>query len=284
MDKEFNTTEMNDSTRLYLRQINQIKLLTIEEERVLGERIAAGDLDAVTELAERNLKLVVSIARRYANYGIPLLDIIQEGNIGLIKAAEKFDISAGCRFATFAPWWIRQSITKAIIEQSRTIRLPANILNLITKIKKAIAAQISETGATPSTAELAKILQVDEKKIEQAMELSTSVVSFDMPIGEEEDSTLEEIIADERVEPHDSDILKEDRAENVEKILNTLTDREAKIIKMRFGLGEAKRQHTLEEIGKALNLSRERIRQLEIKALGKLRNPIRANKIKELLA
>ena len=127
MDKEFNTTEMNDPTQLYLRQINQIKLLTIEEERVLGERIAAGDLDAVTELAERNLKLVVSIARRYANYGIPLLDIIQEGNIGLIKAAEKFDISAGCRFATFAPWWIRQSITKAIIEQSRTIRLPANI-------------------------------------------------------------------------------------------------------------------------------------------------------------
>lgn len=272
-----------DSTTLYLQQVSKIPLLSQEKECELAAQIAAGNKEAIKELAEHNLRLVVSIAKKYVGCGLPLLDLIQEGNIGLMRAAEQFDASKGFRFSTYATWWIRQSISRALTDQTRIIRLPANIVDLNNKIKKVSGPLTQELGRVPTHAEIAEALGVEEEKITLTIDMAHSVSSLDTPIGEDEEDTVGDLIADDYEENPLVSIIKEENRAMINKVLTTLPKREAQIIKMRLGFDGASPK-TLEEIGATFGLTRERIRQLEIKAMNKLRQPMRAKMLREALS
>ena len=272
-----------DSTTLYLQQVSKIPLLSQEKESELAAQIAAGNKEAIKELAEHNLRLVVSIAKKYVGCGLPLLDLIQEGNIGLMRAAEQFDASKGFRFSTYATWWIRQSISRALTDQTRIIRLPANIVDLNNKIKKVSGLLTQELGRVPTHAEIAEALGIEEEKITLTIDMAHSVSSLDTPIGEDEEDTVGDLIADDYEENPLVSIIKDENRAMINKVLTTLPKREAQIIKMRLGFDGASPK-TLEEIGATFGLTRERIRQLEIKAMNKLRQPMRAKMLREALS
>lgn len=270
-----------DGTCLYLNQIFSIPILSSREEQELAFKIKNGDVEAKNTLIEHNLRLVVSIANRYRGAGLPFIDLIQEGNLGLIKAAEKFDVEKGFKFSTFATWWIRQYISRAISDQSRTIRLPAHIMELIQKIKKESVSLSNSLGREPTEQELAEVLNIEVEKIQTAMDLNNSISSLDVPVDEEEETTIGDLTPDEGIELPGEALIEEANRKIIDEVFASLNEREAEIVKMRFGLGEYSRCQTLEEIGEHFELSRERIRQLETKALRKLRNPLRIQALKE---
>jgi len=272
----------DDPVRMYLKEIGSIPLLSGEEEIELAKRIEQGDEDAKQKLAESNLRLVVSIAKRYAGRGMSFLDLIQEGNLGLIKAAEKFDYRKGYKFSTYATWWIRQAITRAIADQARTIRIPVHMVETINKIIRAQRALTQKLGREPSPQEIAKEVNMPADKVREVLKISQEPVSLETPIGEEEDSHLGDFIPDDNepvpAEAAEYAVLKE----QLNEVLDTLTDREQKVLRLRFGLDDG-RARTLEEVGKEFNVTRERIRQIEAKALRKLRHPSRSKKLKDYL-
>ena len=273
---------INDPVRMYLKEIGQIKLLTMDEELDLAERIQNGDEQAKNILAEANLRLVVSIAKRYVGRGMLFLDLIQEGNIGLMKSVEKFDVSKGYKFSTYATWWIRQAITRAIADQARTIRVPVHMVETINKLARIQRQLTLELNREPTEEELAKKMNVSVEKIREIYKISQEPVSLETPIGEEDDSHLGDFIKDERnLSPEEyatNEMLKDEIAE----VLETLTEREEKVIRLRFGLEDGK-SRTLEEVGQLFGVTRERIRQIEAKALRKLRHPSRSRKLKDFL-
>lgn len=273
---------IDDPVKLYLKDIGRVPLLTAEEEIDLAERMAKGDKRARQRLIEANLRLVVSIAKRYVGRGMQLLDLISEGNMGLIKAVEKFDHTKGFKFSTYATWWIRQAITRAIADQARTIRIPVHMVETITKVKKAQSQLLHKNGHDPSPEEIAVELEMPVEKVREIMRIAQDPVSLETPIGEEEDSHLGDFIPDDDA-PAPADaasliLLKE----QINDVLSTLTEREAKVLKLRFGLEDG-RARTLEEVGKQFDVTRERIRQIEAKALRKLRHPSRSKKVKDFL-
>ena len=273
---------INDPVRMYLKEIGQIKLLTMDEELDLAERIQNGDEQAKNILAEANLRLVVSIAKRYVGRGMLFLDLIQEGNIGLMKSVEKFDVSKGYKFSTYATWWIRQAITRAIADQARTIRVPVHMVETINKLARIQRQLTLELNREPTEEELAKKMNVSVEKIREIYKISQEPVSLETPIGEEDDSHLGDFIKDERnLSPEEyatNEMLKDEIAE----VLETLTEREEKVIRLRFGLEDGK-SRTLEEVGQLFCVTRERIRQIEAKALRKLRHPSRSRKLKDYM-
>lgn len=273
---------LDDPVRMYLKEIGKVPLLSAEEEKKLAERMHEGDETAKKRLAEANLRLVVSIAKRYVGRGMLFLDLIQEGNLGLIKAVEKFDYTKGYKFSTYATWWIRQAITRAIADQARTIRIPVHMVETINKLVRVSRQLVQELGREPTPEELSKELNMSIDKVREISKISQEPVSLETPIGEEEDSHLGDFIPDDEA-PAPSDaasfvLLKEQLVE----VLKTLTPREEKVLKLRFGLDDG-RQRTLEEVGKEFNVTRERIRQIEAKALRKLRHPSRSKKLKDYL-
>ena len=273
---------INDPVRMYLKEIGQIKLLTMDEELELADRIVNGDEEAKTILAEANLRLVVSIAKRYVGRGMLFLDLIQEGNIGLMKAVEKFDVSKGYKFSTYATWWIRQAITRAIADQARTIRVPVHMVETINKLARIQRQLTLELNREPSEEELAKKMNVSVEKIREIYKISQDPVSLETPIGEEDDSHLGDFIKDEHnMSPEDyttNELLKDE----IDDVLLTLTEREEKVIRLRFGLEDGKAR-TLEEVGQMFGVTRERIRQIEAQALRKIRHPSRSRKLKDYL-
>ena len=273
---------INDPVRMYLKEIGQIKLLSMDEELELADRIIAGDETAKTVLAEANLRLVVSIAKRYVGRGMLFLDLIQEGNIGLMKAVDKFDVTKGYKFSTYATWWIRQAITRAIADQARTIRVPVHMVETINKLARIQRQLTLELNREPTEDELAEKMNVPVEKIREIYKISQDPVSLETPIGEEDDSHLGDFIKDERnVSPEEfatNEMLKDEIAE----VLLTLTEREEKVIRLRFGLEDGK-SRTLEEVGQMFGVTRERIRQIEAKALRKLRHPSRSKKLKDYM-
>ncbi len=273
---------IDDPVKIYLKEIGRVPLLSSEEEMELAIRIASGDEDAKRRLSEANLRLVVSIAKRYLGRGMQFLDLIQEGNLGLIKAVDKFDYTKGFKFSTYATWWIRQAITRAIADQARTIRIPVHMVETINKVKKASSTLLHQTGHEPSADEIADLLGMPVDKVSEIMRVSQEPVSLETPIGEEEDSHLGDFIPDDDAPaPQDaaSNILLK---EQLAAVLSTLTPREAKVLRLRFGLDDG-RSRTLEEVGEEFNVTRERIRQIEAKALRKLRHPSRSKKLKDFL-
>lgn len=273
---------LEDPVRMYLKEIGSVKLLSPEEEVELSKRAEAGDQKAKDRIIEANLRLVVSIAKKYVGRGIPFLDLIQEGNMGLIKAVEKFDYAKGFKFSTYATWWIRQSITRGIADKGKTIRVPVHMVETINKTLRMSRNLLQELGREPTSEEIAERLGTTKQKVEAALEISRDPVSMDSPIGEEEDSSLGDFIEDENMlSPSDSADYQMLKKELV-NALDTLTDRERKVIELRFGLidGQAR---TLEEVGKEFKVTRERIRQIEAKALRKLRHPSRSRKLKDFL-
>ncbi|MBR0082281.1 MAG: RNA polymerase sigma factor RpoD [Clostridia bacterium] len=273
---------IDDPVRMYLKEIGKVPLLTAEEEIEIAKRMAAGDLDAKHQLAEANLRLVVSIAKRYVGRGMLFLDLIQEGNLGLIKAVEKFDYRKGYKFSTYATWWIRQAITRAIADQARTIRIPVHMVETINKLIRVNRQLVQEFGRDPRPDEIAKEMGISEEKVREILKIAQEPVSLETPIGEEDDSHLGDFIPDDDAPaPADAvatSLLKEQLAE----VLSTLTPREAKVLKLRYGLEDGKAR-TLEEVGREFNVTRERIRQIEAKALRKLRHPSRSKKLKDFL-
>ncbi len=273
---------INDPVRMYLKEIGQIKLLTMDEELELADRINEGDEMAKITLAEANLRLVVSIAKRYVGRGMQFLDLIQEGNIGLMKAVEKFDVTKGYKFSTYATWWIRQAITRAIADQARTIRVPVHMVETINKLSRIQRQLTLELNREPTEDELAKKMGMSVEKVREIYKISQEPVSLETPIGEEDDSHLGDFIKDERnVSPEEyatNEMLKDEIAE----VLLTLTEREEKVIRLRFGLEDGK-SRTLEEVGQMFGVTRERIRQIEAKALRKLRHPSRSRKLKDYM-
>ena len=273
---------INDPVRMYLKEIGQIKLLSMEEELELADRILEGDEEAKSELAEANLRLVVSIAKRYVGRGMLFLDLIQEGNIGLMKAVDKFDVSKGYKFSTYATWWIRQAITRAIADQARTIRVPVHMVETINKLARIQRQMTLELNREPTEDELAKKMNMPVDKIREIYKISQDPVSLETPIGEEDDSHLGDFIKDERnVSPEEyatNELLKDE----ISEVLQTLTEREEKVIRLRFGLEDGK-SRTLEEVGQMFGVTRERIRQIEAKALRKLRHPSRSRKLKDYM-
>ena len=273
---------VDDHVKMYLKEIGKVDLLTAEEETDLARRMSEGDEEAKKKLAEANLRLVVSIAKRYVGRGMLFLDLIQEGNLGLIRAVDKFDYTKGYKFSTYATWWIRQAITRAIADQARTIRIPVHMVETINKLVRVSRQLVQELGREPTPEELAKGLNMSVEKVREISKISQEPVSLETPIGEEEDSHLGDFIPDDDA-PAPSEaasyvLLKEQLVE----VLKTLTDREAKVLKLRFGLIDG-RQRTLEEVGKEFKVTRERIRQIEAKALRKLRHPSRSKKLKDFL-
>ena len=273
---------LEDPVRMYLKEIGKVQLLTAEEEIELAQRMEEGDEVAKQKLAEANLRLVVSIAKRYVGRGMLFLDLIQEGNIGLMKAVEKFDVSKGYKFSTYATWWIRQAITRAIADQARTIRIPVHMVETINKLTRVSRQLLQELGREPSPEEIAEEMEIPVDRVREIQKISQEPVSLETPIGEEEDSHLGDFLPDEDIPaPQDaaaSTILKEQLVE----VLGTLTEREQKVLRLRFGLDDG-RARTLEEVGREFNVTRERIRQIEAKALRKLRHPSRSRKLKEFL-
>jgi RNA polymerase primary sigma factor len=273
---------IDDPVKIYLKEIGRVPLLKPDEEIELAERMAKGDQAAKKRLSEANLRLVVSIAKRYGGRGMQFLDLIQEGNLGLIKAVEKFDHTKGFKFSTYATWWIRQAITRAIADQARTIRIPVHMVETITKVKKVSSQLLHENGHDPTAEEIAERLGYPVDKVREIMRIAQDPVSLETPIGEEEDSHLGDFIPDDDApapaEAASLILLKE----QLNKILGTLTEREAKVLKLRFGLEDG-RSRTLEEVGKEFEVTRERIRQIEAKALRKLRHPSRSKQVKDFL-
>ncbi|MBP3719366.1 MAG: RNA polymerase sigma factor RpoD [Eubacterium sp.] len=273
---------LEDPVRMYLKEIGKVQLLTAEEEIELAQRMEEGDEVAKQKLAEANLRLVVSIAKRYVGRGMLFLDLIQEGNMGLIKAVEKFDYRKGYKFSTYATWWIRQAITRAIADQARTIRIPVHMVETINKLTRVSRQLLQELGREPSPEEIAEEMEIPVDRVREIQKISQEPVSLETPIGEEEDSHLGDFLPDEDIPaPQDaaaSTILKEQLVE----VLGTLTEREQKVLRLRFGLDDG-RARTLEEVGREFNVTRERIRQIEAKALRKLRHPSRSRKLKEFL-
>ncbi len=273
---------IDDPVRMYLKEIGKVPLLSSEEERAIAKRMEEGDETAKAELTEANLRLVVSIAKRYVGRGMLFLDLIQEGNLGLIKAVEKYDYVKGFKFSTYATWWIRQAITRAIADQARTIRIPVHMVETINKLVRIKRQLLQDFGREPSNEEIAEKMGISEAKVREIIKISQEPVSLETPIGEEEDSHLGDFIPDEGAPaPAEaaSFVLMKEQLLNV---LDSLTDREKKVLKLRFGLDDG-RQRTLEEVGHEFNVTRERIRQIEAKALRKLRHPSRSKKLKDYL-
>ncbi|MBR2824257.1 MAG: RNA polymerase sigma factor RpoD [Clostridia bacterium] len=273
---------IDDPVRMYLKEIGKVPLLTADQEIELARRLEEGDEEAKQQLAEANLRLVVSIAKRYVGRGMLFLDLIQEGNLGLIKAVEKFDYRKGFKFSTYATWWIRQAITRAIADQARTIRIPVHMVETINKLIRVSRQLLQEYGREPTPEEIAKEMNISESKVREIIKIAQEPVSLETPIGEEEDSHLGDFIPDEDA-PAPADaasfaLMKEQLTE----VLDTLTPREEKVLRLRFGLDDG-RQRTLEEVGKEFNVTRERIRQIEAKALRKLRHPSRSKKLRDYL-
>ena len=272
---------IEDPVRMYLKEIGKVPLLSADEEIKLAQRMEEGDEAAKKKLAEANLRLVVSIAKRYVGRGMLFLDLIQEGNLGLIKAVEKFDYRKGYKFSTYATWWIRQAITRAIADQARTIRIPVHMVETINKLIRVSRQLLQELGREPSPEEIAEEMDIPVERVREILKISQEPVSLETPIGEEEDSHLGDFIQDENVPvPADAaafTLLKE----QLDEVLGTLTEREQKVLRLRFGLDDS-RARTLEEVGKEFNVTRERIRQIEAKALRKLRHPSRSRKFKRL--
>ena len=275
-------SNMDDPVRMYLKEIGKIALLNPDEEVELSQRMVKGDEYAKMKIVEANLRLVVSIAKRYVGRGMLFLDLIQEGNLGLIKAVEKFDYTKGFKFSTYATWWIRQAITRAIADQARTIRIPVHMVETINKLIRVNRQLVQELGRDPRPDEIAEQMNMPQEKIMEIMKIAQEPVSLETPIGEEEDSHLGDFIPDDdALAPSEAaaySLLKE----QIEEVLETLTDREKKVLKLRFGLDDG-RARTLEEVGKEFDVTRERIRQIEAKALRKLRGPKKSNKLKDYL-
>ena len=281
-DTSFEGISVDDPVRMYLREIGRIPLLTYEQELDLAKRILEDDEEAKQKLAESNLRLVVSIAKKYVGRGMLFLDLIQEGNMGLIKAVEKFDYTKGFKFSTYATWWIRQAITRAIADQARTIRIPVHMVETINKLIRTSRHLLQQLGREPSVEEIAEEMEIPVEKVMEIQKIAQDPVSLETPIGEEDDSHLGDFIQDDdSPAPHDSaayTLLKE----QLEEVMNTLTPREAKVLKLRFGLEDGKAR-TLEEVGRQFQVTRERIRQIEAKALRKLRHPSRSKKLRDYM-
>ena len=273
---------VNDNVRMYLKEIGKISLLSLEEEQELSRRVAEGDEQAKNILAESNLRLVVSIAKRYVGRGLLFLDLIQEGNIGLMKAVEKFDYDKGYKFSTYATWWIRQAITRALADQARTIRVPVHMVETINKMARIERQMTLELNREPTDQELAKKMGLSVDKIVEIRKISQDPVSLETPIGEEDDSHLGDFLADERTMSPEEFATYEILKDELREVLDTLTVREKEVLELRFGLFDGS-SHTLEEVGKQFKVTRERIRQIEAKALRKLRHPSRAKKLKDFL-
>ena len=273
---------IDDPVKVYLKEIGKVPLLTADEEVILAQQMSEGDPEARKRLSEANLRLVVSIAKRYVGRGMPFLDLIQEGNLGLIKAVEKFDYTKGFKFSTYATWWIRQAITRAIADQARTIRIPVHMVETINKVKKASSHLLHTNGHEASAEEIAALLDMSVHKVQEILRVSQEPVSLETPIGEEEDSHLSDFIPDDDA-PAPADAASHALLrEQLKEVLGTLTEREEKVLRLRFGLLDG-RSRTLEEVGREFKVTRERIRQIEAKALRKLRHPSRSKRLKDFL-
>ena len=273
---------IDDPVRMYLKEIGRVPLLTAEQEKEIAMRMDAGDESAKQELAEANLRLVVSIAKRYVGRGMLFLDLIQEGNLGLIKAVEKFDYKKGYKFSTYATWWIRQAITRAIADQARTIRIPVHMVETINKLIRVNRQLVQEYGRDPRPDEIAKEMGISEEKVREIIKIAQEPVSLETPIGEEDDSHLGDFIPDDDAPAPAEAVAVTLLKEQLMEVLDTLTPREAKVLCLRYGLDDGKAR-TLEEVGKEFNVTRERIRQIEAKALRKLRHPSRSKRLKDFL-
>ncbi len=271
---------LDDPVKLYLKEIGRVPLLSSDEEIELAKRIIEGDEAAKKRLAEANLRLVVSIAKRYVGRGMYFLDLIQEGNVGLIKAVEKFDYTKGFKFSTYATWWIRQAITRAIADQARTIRIPVHMVETINRLKKAQSQLLHENGREPTEEQIAEAMDMSIERVREIMRVAQETVSMETPIGPEEDSRLMDFIRDEDALAPDDAALKTITNEDIDSVLKTLTPREEAVIRLRFGLEDG-RCHTLEQVGLEFHVTRERIRQIEAKALRKLRHPVRSSKFRD---
>ena len=268
-----------DPVRMYLKEIGKIPLISAEEEVELAKRIETGDDEAKNKLAEANLRLVVSIAKNYVGRGMSFLDLIQEGNLGLIKAVEKFDYTKGYKFSTYATWWIKQAITRAIADQARTIRIPVHMVETINKLKRTSRQLLQELGREPTADEIAEVMQIPAERVREIMRISQEPVSLETPVGEEEDSHLGDFIQDDQMAAPDDVVALNMLREDIRKILDTLSDREQEVLRLRFGL-DGGRPHTLEEVGKKMGVTRERIRQIEAKALRRIRSPWKSMSLK----
>lgn len=274
---------VDNSIKIYMREMGQFSMLSADEEVKLAHRIAEGDQSAKNELVEANLRLVVSLARHYQGCGLSYQDLIQEGNIGLIKAAEKFDVSKGFRFSTYASWWIKQALSRAIADQSRTIRIPVHMTENINKFKKTERELLNQLNREPKIKEIADAMGISEKQAKEIQSYIVEPTSLDIQVGDDDDTTIGSFIEDTHFVNPESAYIKESNGDVVNAVLDTLSDREANILRLRFGIG-GKKAMTLEEVGKEYGLTRERIRQIEAKALRKLRHPSRANILKECMA
>ena len=279
---DYDTNVVLDGVKAYLKSIGNHPRLSFDQEKELSVKALAGDRDAVNTLVECNLLLVVSVAKKYYGCGLPLLDLIQEGNLGLIKAAEKYDGSKGFRFSTYATYWIRQAISRALGDQSRTIRIPANMVELLSKVKKATAELTQKLGRTPTDKEIAAHMGVELDKVQTVMDLAQATTSLDTPVDDEGETCMGDLIADHSAENPMANIIREANSQIIAAVFDTLGAREAEILKMRFGI-DAEKAMTLEEVGQHYGLSKERIRQIEAKALRKLRHPSRSRKLKDYL-
>ena len=285
-DIDDSNVKLDDPIRMYLKEIGKIKLLSPEEELEVAKKMVEGseqEKDAARKrMSEANLRLVVSIAKRYVGRGMQLLDLIQEGNLGLMKAVEKFDYTKGYKFSTYATWWIRQSITRAIADQARTIRIPVHMVETINRVLRTSHSMVQKLGREPTTTEIAQELHMEVSKVEEILKIAQEPVSLETPIGEEEDSHLGDFIQDDEASQPSEEASYTLLREQLEEVLSTLTPREEQVLRMRFGLVDGK-PHTLEEVGKEFDVTRERIRQIESKALRKLRHPSRSKKLRDFL-
>ncbi len=274
---------VDDPVKMFLKEIGKIRLLTFEEENVLAERMLNGDKEAKQQLIESNLRLVVSIAKKYIGRGMNFLDLIQEGNLGLIKAVDKFDQTKGYKFSTYATWWIRQAITRAIADQARTIRIPVHMVETINKLIKTSRHLLQTLGREPTPEEIAAELEMPVEKVRDILKVSQEPISLETPVGEEDESNLGNFIPDDDAPSPSEQAADTLLREHIEEVMQTLTPREAKVLKLRFGLEDG-RMRTLEEVGKEFDVTRERIRQIEAKALRKLRHPSRSKKLKDFMS